>query len=289
MGAAFTKDSTIPVCSSSNSFDDVPENCISIVLMFLEPTEICKLAALNRAFRSASSADFIWNSKLPSNYAVLLRRILPPCSSDRDHRRLPKKEIFARLSRPNLFDCGTKELWLDKSSGKLFVSISSKALKITGIEDRRYWNFVPTDESRFESVAYLKQIWWVEIRGELELEFPKGNYSLYFRLQLGKPSKKFGRRVTEVGQVHGWEIKPVRFEMTASNAQKASSECYLRHSGNWVLHHVGDFCVQNPNLQTHIKFSLIQIDCTHTKGGLCVDSVFICPSEFEGKAAFDSS
>ena len=108
MGAAFAKDSTIPVCSSSNSFDDVPENCISIVLMFLEPPEICKLAALNRAFRAASSADFIWNSKLPSNYAVLLCRILPPCSSDIDYRRLPKKEIFARLSRPNLFDRGTK-------------------------------------------------------------------------------------------------------------------------------------------------------------------------------------
>lgn len=173
---------------------------------------------------------------------------------------------------------------MDKSSGKNFVSVSSKALKITGIDDRRYWNYIPTDESRFQSVAYLKQIWWVEIRGELEFEFPKGNYSLYFRLQLGKPSKKFGRRVTEMEQVHGWDLKPVRFELSVSNnGQKASSECYLQQSGNWVLYHVGDFAIDKHNFVALIKFSMIQIDCTHTKGGLCVDSVFICPTEFKDR------
>jgi hypothetical protein len=30
-----------------------------------------------------------------------------------------------------------------------------------------------------------------------------------------------------------------------------------------------------------LKFSLAQIDCTHTKGGLCVDSVLIYPKGFE--------
>jgi hypothetical protein len=28
------------------------------------------------------------------------------------------------------------------------MSISSMALSITGIDDRRYWNFIPNDESR---------------------------------------------------------------------------------------------------------------------------------------------
>lgn len=170
---------------------------------------------------------------------------------------------------------------MDKSSGKIFVSISSKALKITGIDDRRYWNYIPTDESRFGTVAYLKQIWWVEIGGELEFELPKGSYSVYFRLQLGKASKKFGRRFVDVDQVHGWELKPVRFEVSVSNAQKASSECYLNQFGKWVLYKVGDFSVETPNFVAHIKFSMIQIDCTHTKGGLSVDSVFISPTDFK--------
>lgn len=38
---------------------DMPESCVALVLMHLDPPEICKLARLNRAFRGASSADFI--------------------------------------------------------------------------------------------------------------------------------------------------------------------------------------------------------------------------------------
>lgn len=43
-----------------------------------------------------------------------------------------------------------QEVWLDKISGRVCMSISARALSITGIEDRRYWNWIPTEESRFE-------------------------------------------------------------------------------------------------------------------------------------------
>lgn len=32
------------------------------------------------------------------------------------------------------------------------MSISAKGMAITGIEDRRYWNWLPTDESRLVSI-----------------------------------------------------------------------------------------------------------------------------------------
>lgn len=41
-----------------------------------------------------------------------------------------------------------QEMWLDKNTGGLYVSISSKALAITGIDDRRYWTHISTEESR---------------------------------------------------------------------------------------------------------------------------------------------
>ena len=41
-----------------------------------------------------------------------------------------------------------QEFWVDKRTGGVCVSIGSKALTITGIDDRRYWNYIPTDESR---------------------------------------------------------------------------------------------------------------------------------------------
>lgn len=36
------------------------------------------------------------------------------------------------------------------------MSISARAMAITGIEDRRYWNWIPTEESR--SVVYAFDI-----------------------------------------------------------------------------------------------------------------------------------
>ena len=133
---------------------------------------------------------------------------------------------------------------------------------------------------RFKNVAYLQQMWWVEVIGEVEFVFPVGSYSITFRLQLGKSSKRLGRRVCNVDQVHGWDIKPVRFQLSTSDGQRSISECYLHGPGQWAYYHVGDFMVVKPNEPIKIKFSLAQIDCTHTKGGLCIDSVIISPTEF---------
>ncbi|KAJ0914301.1 putative phloem protein [Helianthus annuus] len=252
---------------------DIPESCVALVLLYLDPPDICKLARLNRAFRAASSADFIWDAKLPPNYHYLIDEHLTNTSTN-----LGKHEIYARLTRPVRFDSGNKEFWLDKRTGGVCLSISSKAFNITGIDDRRYWNFIPTDESRFHTIAYLQQIWWLEVEGDVDFRFPRGTYSLLFKLRLGKYTKRPGRWVSNNEGVHGWDIKPVQFQLTASDGQHAVSKCFLENMGCWEYHHVGDFVVDDENASTKIKFSLTQIDCTHTKGGLSVDSVLICPS-----------
>ncbi|XP_023917098.1 F-box protein PP2-A13 [Quercus suber] len=253
---------------------DIPESCIASVLMYLDPPEICKLARLNRAFRGASEADFIWELKLPTNYRYIMEKVF----DEETKLKLGKKDVYARLCRPISFDNGTKEIWLHKSTGGVCLAISSKALRITGIDDRRYWNRISTEESRFQRVAYLQQIWWLQVDGEFEFQFPPGTYSLFFRLQLGRSSKRLGRRFCNHEHVHGWDIKPVKFKLTTSDGQHAVSQCYLDNPGNWVQYHAGDFVVKSTNALVNIKFSLTQIDCTHTKGGLCVDSVFILPT-----------
>ncbi|KAK6162370.1 hypothetical protein DH2020_002211 [Rehmannia glutinosa] len=242
--------------------EDIPESCIALVLSYLDPPEIAKLARLNRAFRAASSADFIWVPKFPSNYNYILTKLPDQGLWDKD-----KKDIYAGLCRPNPFDGGTKEVWIDKRTGGVCLAISSKAMAITGIDDRR-----------FQTVAYLHQIWWLEVDGDLEFQFPKGTYSLFFRLQLGKVGKRLGRRICNPENVHGWDLKPAQFQLTTQDGHHVVTRCILDNLGNWVNYHVGDFVVEDSNALTKIKFSLTQIDCTHTKGGLCVDSVLICPS-----------
>ncbi|XP_071717738.1 F-box protein PP2-A13-like [Rutidosis leptorrhynchoides] len=252
---------------------DIPESCIALVLTHLDPPEICKLARLNRSFRSASSADFIWDHKLPSNYQYLVDEYLIE-----NPNKLGKNEIYARLTRPVSFDSRNKQFWVDKRTGGVCLSISSKALTITGIDDRRYWNYIPTNESRFRTIAYLQQIWWLEVEGDIDFQFPVGTYSLLFKLRLGRYTKRPGRRLSNQEGVHGWDIKPVQFQLTTPDGQHAVSKCFLENTGNWEYHHVGDVVVNDPKVSTKIKFSLTQIDCTHTKGGLAIDSVLICPS-----------
>ncbi|GFZ01264.1 phloem protein 2-A12 [Actinidia rufa] len=274
MGSGFSHNELKPP-PSEPGLGDLPEGCVASVLVHLDPPEICRLALLNRAFRGASSADFVWESKLPPNCESVVRRVFDDFPSS-----LCKRDIYSRLCRQNSFDGDTKKVWLDKSTGRLCLSISSTGLAITGIDDRRYWNRIPTEESRFGMVAYLKQIWWFEVDGEVEFPFPAGTYSLFFRMQLGRSAKRFGRRVCNSEHVHGWDRKPVRFQLSTSDGQEAISQCFLNVSGKWVHYHVGDFVIQNPNTLMKVKFSMTQIDCTHPKGGICLDSVVIYPNEF---------
>ncbi|KAL3839743.1 hypothetical protein ACJIZ3_024334 [Penstemon smallii] len=283
---------------------DIPESCVACVFLYLTPPEICNLARLNRSFRGAASSDAVWESKLPSNYNLLLDLISNPDV----HQNLSKKDIFALLSRSLPFEDDNKasclfkilcyfsylilNLWVDRFSGKICMSISAKAMSITGIEDRRYWNWLPTEESRFHEVAYLQQVWWFEVDGMVKFPFPPDIYTLSFRIHLGRFSKRLGRRISNFDHTHGWDITPVRFELSTSDGQHASSECFLDDTqqedangsskrGCWIDCKVGEFIVTESDPTTEVRFSMKQIDCTHSKGGLCVDSVSIVPSELK--------
>ncbi|XP_073306486.1 F-box protein PP2-A13-like isoform X1 [Primulina huaijiensis] len=284
MGAGLSGPETERTCDSVNlpnrpaGLGDLPENCIASILSCLEASEICKFSCLNKAFLQASLSDTVWEPKLPENHRILAKKLIREYSEN----LTSKKEIYTSLSNPSRFDGDTKEIWLDKRRRGICVAISWKGLRITGIDDRRYWSHVSTDDSRFHTIAYLRQIWWLEAEGSLDLEFPIGTYSLFFRLRLGRPSNRlFGSRrsiCNKAEKIHGWNIKPVQFQVASSNVHHAKSQCFLEEEGKWTFHHVGDFVVENSHTVTKLRFSMTQIDCTHTKGGLCLDCAFICPS-----------
>ncbi|CAA0829699.1 F-box protein PP2-A15 [Striga hermonthica] len=302
MGASLSNLTENGPSNGGPGLGDIPESCVACVFLYLSPPEICNLARLNRAFRGAASSDAVWETKLPPNYLQLLDLLARPDV----HQSLRKKDIFAILSRPLPFDDGNKVVWVDKFTGRVCMSVSAKAMAITGIEDRRYWNWVPTEESRFSVVAYLQQIWWFEVDGTVKFPLPPDLYTLSFRIHLGRFSRRLGRRVSSFKHTHGWDIKPVRFEFSTSDGQQASSEClldepqqddgdsssnnsnsnsyYTSHKrGCWIDYKVGEFTVRQSDCETEVRFSMKQIDCTHSKGGLCVDSVSIIPVELKGR------
>uniref|UniRef100_A0A3Q7IMM3 F-box domain-containing protein n=1 Tax=Solanum lycopersicum TaxID=4081 RepID=A0A3Q7IMM3_SOLLC len=103
MGASLSNLTENGSANGRPGLGDIPENCVACVFMYLNPPEICNLARLNRAFRGAASSDAVWESKLPSNYHLLLD-LLPPQNFD----GLSKKDIFAFLARSVPFDDGNK-------------------------------------------------------------------------------------------------------------------------------------------------------------------------------------
>ncbi|KAL1371427.1 F-box protein PP2-A13 isoform X2 [Arachis duranensis] len=162
MGISFSSSHSSPPSPSpspSCGMDELPESCVALIMEYLDPPQICKLATLTRTFRAASSADFVWESKLPSNYHVLVRQIFNGLPTDFKNG---KRGIYSALCRTNTFDGGTKKLWLDKNIGKLCMCIAAKGLSITGISDRRYWNYIPTEES---SNPNKMATWFVALRG----------------------------------------------------------------------------------------------------------------------------
>lgn len=90
--------------SSMTCLDDIPESCISSMMMKMDPQEICKLSRVNKTFHRASSDDYVWESKLPQSYKFLVNKVIGEekvCS-------MTKKKIYAKLCQPNFFDDGTK-------------------------------------------------------------------------------------------------------------------------------------------------------------------------------------
>lgn len=100
--------SPVPAIPPETNLGDLPESVVGSILVHLNPQQICRFASLNRAFRHASSAEFVWESKLPKNYDLLLLRVF----GDNELASVVcKKQIYAKLSAPSSIDGGTK-VWL---------------------------------------------------------------------------------------------------------------------------------------------------------------------------------
>ena len=56
-----------------------------------------------------------------------------------------------------------QKAWVDKRTSDLCLCLSVKGLSVTGIDDRRYWNHIPSDESRWVFSLYYMLLMFVHI------------------------------------------------------------------------------------------------------------------------------
>jgi hypothetical protein len=103
--------SDLAVEEASSGLGDMPELCAAEVLLRLGAPDICRLAGLNHAFRSAGAADFVWEAKLPENYRYLMGFVDGGEEKGGDQWQksvVGKKEVYARLAKAVRFDDGKR-------------------------------------------------------------------------------------------------------------------------------------------------------------------------------------
>jgi hypothetical protein len=249
---------------------DLPESCISAIFSFTTPRDICRLSVVSKLFKSVAFCDVLWNKFLPIEcHQIVSRADLPLPTS--------KRELYARLGDSILIDGGAKMAWLERSTAKMGYMLSARGLTIIWGDDERYWRFVPGDghDSRFQVLAELSLVWWLEVRGQIDCSLlsPNTNYKVVFVLKFGE-------------HPYGWEV-PIKFSVTTPDGEQTELEECLNErrgqnqgiNGGWMEVVGGEFTVRpaadddDPRIEFYMKEVLRRIP----KGGLLLDGVRIQP------------
>nr|AGV54238.1 F-box protein PP2-B10-like protein [Phaseolus vulgaris] len=137
---------------------ELPEGCIAHILSYAAtPADVATLSLVSKAFASAAEYDTVWDRFIPSD----LSSFIPSSSTS-------KKALYLALSdNPTIIDQGKKSFQLEKQSGNKCYMISARDLHVIWGGTSQYWEWIKLPESRFEEVARLYAVCWLEISGKI--------------------------------------------------------------------------------------------------------------------------
>ncbi|XP_050210959.1 F-box protein PP2-B15-like [Mercurialis annua] len=269
----------------------LPEDCVSTILSFTSPVDVCRSSLVSSTFRSAMESDIVWERFLPSDYLDILSRLVTPFIFS------SRKELFLHLSDPVLIDGGKTGFKLEKSSGKKSYILSARELSITWSDVPTYWCWVPKTESRFSEVAVLRTTSWLEIRGKIRTQklSPNTRYGAYLIMKISN-------------NAYGLDSIPSEITVEVGNTVSSGST-YLHNQQNKVqspscLDNIEDMQMPETNLKMQVKMprerddtwseielgeffsgegdeevkmSLIEVKGCQLKGGLVIEGIEIRP------------
>lgn len=250
---------------------DLPESCISVILSFTTPRDVSRLAAVSKPFKSAADSDCVWNKFIPPQcYEILARAVIPL-------QYASKRELYFLLCDSILIDGGGKRFWLERSTAKIGYMLSSRILAIAWGNDQRYWRWVARDDSRFDELAELKFVWWLDIWGEVDCRILSADtvYRVVYVLKANDESYGLD------------EGAPIKFSVKAPGVEDMEFQTLLplerrgQHTiaSGWIEVVAGEFRVRAAedidDDSYEIAFRMKEV--RNMKGGLLVDGVRIEP------------
>ncbi|PIA34410.1 hypothetical protein AQUCO_03800193v1 [Aquilegia coerulea] len=202
----------------------LPEGCISTILSFTSPQDVCVLSLVSMIFKSAGYSDVLWEKFLPSDYKDV---IINNFSS--------KKELYFHLcDNPLLLFEGNMSLNLERKSGKKCFMVGAKQLDITGGDNPQYWKWISHSCSRFANVAELLNVCWLSIKGKINTRMlsPKTIYAVHMVIKFSEDTYGLDHAATDVN------VEFVGGVGHASGGRSVylHSECNMRPNVHYVRH-----------------------------------------------------
>ncbi|XP_062010957.1 F-box protein PP2-B10-like [Rosa rugosa] len=288
-------------CKTVLDLQALPEGCIANIISFTTPRDACRLSSLSRIFMSAAESDTIWFKFIPPEIHSPLSPLY--CLSK------SKKELYLALcDSPALIDEGKMSLSLDKWSGKKCYMISARSLQIIWSDTPQYWRWISFPDTRFEEVAELLGVWWLEISGKIDRRMmsPSTLYKAYLVYRLTAMSYGFECQSVEV-TVGGESNKRIVFLEDAGRIKKRS--VYWTHflglhaalvqaqsssqpreielarqypkerADGWLEIELGEFfCEGGEEEDGELEMTCSEINGAFAKGGLIVQGIEVRPN-----------
>ncbi|XP_044481082.1 putative F-box protein PP2-B12 isoform X1 [Mangifera indica] len=284
----------------------LPEGCIAAIISCTTPREACRLSLVSSIFKSAAESDVVWESFLPPDYQTIISKSspcpLPFSSSTSSLLGLPsKKDLFLSLcNQPILIDDGKKSFSLDKQSGKICCMISSRDLMIVWGDTPTYWRWASLPGARFQEVAELIGVCWLEISGKISTRIlsPGTNYAAYLVFKPTAGSYGFENQPVEVsvGLVGTENQKRSVYLVTGrrlcmqyllgrppsllyrSRRVKWQASLARERGDDWLEVELGDF-YNTGDENGELEISILETRGGHWKGGLIIQGIEIRPKQ----------
>ncbi|KAA8545201.1 hypothetical protein F0562_019910 [Nyssa sinensis] len=272
--------------------DHLPEECIAHVLSLTSPRDVCKSSLVSSVVHDAAESDLLWGNFLPSDYQEILPRLAAPVIFS------SKKELFRKLCNPILIDGGKKTFSLDRLTSKKCYMISAKELSITWANNSLYWCWKPVIHSRFDEVAELIIICWLEIHGKMNTRMlsPNTTYGAYLIIKFADRAVGLDSIPSEVSvEVGNYQSRGTvylrrpkdrkqplegiyiqrRIEALGSSVLKAEERVPCEREDGWLEVELGEF--YNDGSDKEVKMGLKEVKGEHLKGGLVVEGIELRP------------
>ncbi|MBA0616207.1 hypothetical protein Godav_016273 [Gossypium davidsonii] len=222
---------------------------------------------VSHALRSVADCDAVWEKFLPSDYKSIISGSSSSSLLSPGKRRI---YIFISVSIPFSFKMSFQ---LKKESGKKCYMLGARALSVIWGDTPSTWKSLP--ESRFSEVAELKLVWWLEVKGMIDIRILSynTNYAAYLVFKLrNKRTIEFRHRAVglhiNVGGITSWEVRRVSLDPSQNGTQ------HVREREDGWMEFFNEFGDDGT-----VQLCLREIDTSYYKQGLIIEGIELRPKD----------